>query len=181
MPTTPLILQTINALDREAFVAELGFLFEGSPWIADETWPARPFAGVDELHRALCATMDAAPIERKVALIRAHPDLAGRAAIVGELTPESTREQSSVGLDRLTPAEYADFTRLNEAYRDRFGFPFVICVREHTRASILANFAARLRNDRDQEIAAALDEIAKIARLRLLDLVRPATDGDQPR
>jgi OHCU decarboxylase len=147
-------------------------LFEGSPWIAAETWPARPFASMDQLHQALCATMERAPLDRKIALIQAHPDLAGRAAIAGELTPESTREQASARLDRLTPEEFSTFTRLNRAYRDTFGFPFVICVREHTRESILASFADRLQHAREQEIATALGEIAKIARLRLIDAVQ---------
>jgi OHCU decarboxylase len=171
MTTTPMALAAVNALDQEGFVNALGFLFEGSPWIAAETWPARPFASLDLLHQALCATMERAPIERKIALIQAHPDLAGRAAIAGELTPESTREQASASLNRLTPDEFATFTRLNQAYRDRFGFPFVICVREHTRASILTSFAARLAHAREQEVATALGEIAKIARLRLFDAV----------
>ncbi len=165
MTTTPMTLAAINTLDQEAFVIALGFLFEGSPWITAETWLARPFASLDQLHQALCATMERAPIERKIALIQAHPDLAGRAAIAGELTPESTREQASASLNRLTPEEFATFTRLNHAYR--------ICVREHTRASILASFADRLEHAREQEIATALGEIAKIARLRLLDAVRP--------
>ncbi|MFL5803926.1 MAG: 2-oxo-4-hydroxy-4-carboxy-5-ureidoimidazoline decarboxylase [Roseiflexaceae bacterium] len=166
-------LAAINTLDQEAFAIALGFLFEGSPWITVETWLARPFASLDQLHQALCATMERAPIERKIALIQAHPDLAGRAATAGELTPESTREQASASLNRLTPEEFATFTRLNQAYRDTFGFPFVICVREQTRASILASFADRLEHAREQEIATALGEIAKIARLRLLDAVRP--------
>jgi 2-oxo-4-hydroxy-4-carboxy-5-ureidoimidazoline decarboxylase len=172
MATTPLALAIVNALDQKAFIATLGPLFEGSPWIAADTWPARPFADREALHRALCATMRAAPIERKVALIRAHPDLAGKAAIAGELTPESTREQSSAGLNRLSPQEFAAFTRLNQAYSETFGFPFVICVREQTKDSILASFTARLQNPRDQEIETALGEIAKIAWLRLLDIVR---------
>jgi len=171
MATTPMALAVVNALDQDAFVAVLGALFEGSPWIAAETWLSRPFASHNALHHALCATMYAAPPERKVALIRAHPDLAGKAAIAGELTPESTSEQSSVGLDRLSPEEFARFTRLNQAYLDTFGFPFVICVRENTKDSILASFAARLQYPRDQEIETALGEIAKIARLRLLDIV----------
>jgi 2-oxo-4-hydroxy-4-carboxy-5-ureidoimidazoline decarboxylase len=170
--TTPMTLAAVNALDQGGFVAALGFLFEGSPWIAAETWPARPFASLDQLHQALCATMECAPIARKIALIRAHPDLAGRAAITGELTPESTREQASASLNRLTPEEFATFTRLNQAYRATFGFPFVICVREHTRESILASFAARLGHAREQEVATALGEIAKIAWLRLCDAVR---------
>ena len=167
-----LTLHDVNALDREQFAGRLGFLFEGSPWIAAQTWDARPFASLDALHAALCETVARAPAERRLALIRAHPDLAGRAAVAGELGPESSREQSSAGLDRLTPEEFAAFTRLNQAYRDRFEFPFVICAREHDRRSILAQFEARLRNERDAEIAAALGEIGKIARLRLMDVVQ---------
>jgi OHCU decarboxylase len=172
MSTTPITLAEANDLSRDAFVAALGPLFEGSPWIAEATWPARPFASVGQLHQALCATMYAAPIERQVALIQAHPDLAGKAAITGELTAESTREQVSAGLNRLTPEQFATFTRLNRAYREKFGFPFVICAREHSAASILEHFATRLEYPRDQEIATALGEIAKIAHLRLLDAVR---------
>jgi len=111
--------------------------------------------------------------ERQVALIQAHPDLAGKAAIAGELTAESAHEQSSAGLSRLAPEEFATFTRLNHAYRERFGFPFVICAREHNATSILEHFAARLEHTRTQEIDTALGEIAKIARLRLLDVVQP--------
>ncbi|HEX5690075.1 MAG TPA: 2-oxo-4-hydroxy-4-carboxy-5-ureidoimidazoline decarboxylase [Roseiflexaceae bacterium] len=171
MPS-PITLAAANALDRDAFVAHFGPLFEGSPWIAAETWPARPFASVDALHQALCATMYGAPEPRKIALIRAHPDLAGKAAVAGELTAESTREQASAGLNRLSPDEFATFTRLNKAYGDQFGFPFVICVREHTKTSILESFEVRLRNTHEQEIATALGEIAKIARLRLLDAAK---------
>jgi len=172
MPSEPLTLAQVNALDRAGFVARLGFLFEGSPWIAEQTWPNRPFADLDDLHRALCGTMYAAPIDRQIALIRAHPDLAGKAAIAGDLTPESAREQSSAGLSQLAPGEFARFTQLNQAYRDRFGFPFIICAREHTKTSILDSFVLRLENAREQEIRAALGEIAKIARLRLLDIVK---------
>jgi 2-oxo-4-hydroxy-4-carboxy-5-ureidoimidazoline decarboxylase len=172
MPTTPISLATINTFGRDEFVAALGALFESSSWIVAETWSSRPFASHDALHQALCATMYAAPIDRKLALIRAHPDLAGKAAIAGELTPESASEQSSAGLNRLSLEEFATFTRLNQAYGEQFGFPFVICVREHTKDSILANFSIRLQHPRDQEVETALGEIAKIARLRLLDAVR---------
>jgi OHCU decarboxylase len=161
----------INALDRDAFVAALGSLFEGSPWIAAETWPARPFSDLDQLHAALCRVMYAAPPERQVALIRAHPDLVGKAALAGTLTAESTREQAAAGLDRLTPEEIAAFSRYNQAYKEKFGFPFVICARENKKDSILAGFERRLGNTREQEISAALDEIAKIGKLRLLDAV----------
>ena len=170
-------LEEINGLDRDGFVAALGLLFEGSPWIAAETWPARPFAGVTDLHEALCRTMREAPLERQVALIRAHPDLVGRAALAGTLSPESTQEQASAGLDHLSPDEVATFARLNAAYRDRFGFPFVICARENKKESILAGFGARRGNTREREIATALDEIAKIAHFRLLDIVEPDRRG----
>ena len=159
-----------DALDRDAFVERYGSLFEHSPWVARDAWERRPFEDRDDLYGALCAAMYAAPRERQLALIRAHPDLAGRAAVEGTLTEDSRREQSSAGLDRLTPAEYETFTRTNAAYRERFGFPFVVCAREHDKASILATAEARLQHDPEQEVRTALDEIAKIARLRLQDL-----------
>jgi OHCU decarboxylase len=155
--------------DRDAFVARYGPLFEHSPWIAEEAWEDGPFDSPDALHAAMVAVVARAPDERRLALIRAHPDLAGRAAIAGELTADSTREQASAGLDRLTPDEYAELTAVNTAYRDRFGFPFVICAREHDKASILAAARDRLANEEDTEVEVALGEIAKIARLRLED------------
>jgi urate oxidase len=172
-----LTLHAINALDEEQFTTQLGPLFEGSPWIARETWPARPFASLAALHGSLIATVHGSAAERKLALIRAHPDLAGRAAIDQELTPESTREQASVGLDRLAPEEFARFTRLNSAYAERFGFPFVICVREHDKHGILAAFERRLVNEPDAEVETALAEIGKIAWLRLCDLAADETSA----
>ncbi|HEV2655057.1 MAG TPA: 2-oxo-4-hydroxy-4-carboxy-5-ureidoimidazoline decarboxylase [Ktedonobacteraceae bacterium] len=170
--TTQLPLREINALDQERFVSALGSLFEGSPWIVRQTWQARPFQNLAQLHEALCSVMYHAPVEQQVALIQAHPDLVGRAALAGTLTPESTHEQASVGLNRLSAEEIATFTRLNQTYRDRFGFPFVICVRENKKESILAGFAARLHNSRQREIEVALGEIAKICWFRLCDLAR---------
>lgn len=177
MTNVRMTISEINALDPDEFVARLGFLFEGSPWIAAETWTARPFASVKQLHRALCDVMYRAPLEEQLALIRAHPDLVGRAALAGTLTPQSTGEQAAAGLDRLTPDEIATFTRLNASYRDRFGFPFVICVRENKKESILAGFDARLTNSREQEVATALGEIAKIANLRLRDVASTDEPG----
>ena len=162
-------MQAINELDQTAFVERFGPLFEHSPWVAEAAWRDRPFAGREELYEALVAAMYAAPMERKLALIRAHPDLAGKAAIEGSLTDSSTREQASAGLDRLTPDEYDAFTSTNTAYRERFGFPFVVCAREHTKESILRVASERLANTQDEEIRVALEEIAKIARLRLED------------
>jgi OHCU decarboxylase len=162
-------LRDLNTAEQDAFVAAIGFVFEGSPWIAAQVWADRPFVSVDALHRAMCAVVLAAPRASQLDLIRAHPDLAGKAAIAGALTAESRQEQSSVGLDRLSAAEFATFTTLNTAYRDRFGFPFIICVREQSKQSILAAFRARLPHTAEEEIATALAEIATIARLRLAD------------
>lgn len=162
----------INALDRAAFVAALGHLFEHSPWVAERTWPQRPFRDAAQLHAALSATMRAAAKEDQLALIRAHPDLAGRLARQNQLTAESTREQASAGLNRLSDAELAEFQRNNTAYVARFGFPFIICARLNNRATILAAMKSRLNNSADAEFATALDEIEKIARLRLDDLLK---------
>ena len=165
----PHSLAALNSCDREAFVAALGHVFEHSPWVADGAFGRRPFTGAEGLHKALCETMFGAPAERKLALVRSHPDLAGRLARAGELTASSAREQAAAGLDRLDAAETAEIERLNGAYKARFGFPFVICARENTKESILAALAARRANDRTTEIATALAEIAKIARLRIED------------
>ena len=146
-------------------------MFEASPWIAREAWEARPFGSVDALHAAMVWVVEHSPRAARLELIRAHPDLAGKAAIAGALTPESTREQAAAGLDRLTPAQYERITTLTAAYRERFGFPFVVCAREHTADSIIATAAARLEARPDEEEQTALSEIAKIARLRLDDLV----------
>jgi OHCU decarboxylase len=166
-------------LGREAFVARFGGVFEDSPWIADAAYDTRPWADADALHAAMVAVVDAAPQQARLALIRAHPDLAGKAAIAGALTPESTREQAAAGLDRLTPQQHADVLALTAAYRERFSFPFVVCAREHTPDTIIAAARARLDHDTDVEERTALAEIAKIAALRLDDLVadEPRTSG----
>jgi 2-oxo-4-hydroxy-4-carboxy-5-ureidoimidazoline decarboxylase len=165
-------LDRLNTLDQSDFVAALGGIFEGPAWIVTEVWQSRPFSDVDALYAALCHVMYAASIERKVALIQAHPDLVGRAARTGTLGPASTAEQAAAGLNGLTTEEIATFERLNAEYQRRFGFPFVICARENKKESILTGFAARMHNTRDQEISTALDEIAKICRLRLLDTIQ---------
>src|SRR4051812_22622235 len=149
-------------MDRDEFARTLGHLFEGSPWIARAAWDACPFASVDDLHGALCSIMYSAPEEQQLALIRAHPDLAGNAALAGTLSRESTGEQAAAGLGSLTPDELARFTELNESYRDRYGFPFVICARDNRKESILRGFEERLPHSPDEEIATALGEIAKI-------------------
>src|SRR5947209_7755038 len=146
MKSEHLTLQRINALDQESFVTALGSLFEGSPWIVRQAWHTRPFISLTDLHQALCTVMYQAPVEQQLALIQAHPDLVGRAALAGTLTPESTSEQASAGLDRLSPEEVAIFTQLNQTYDDRFGFPFVICARDNKKESILTGFAKRQHN-----------------------------------
>jgi 2-oxo-4-hydroxy-4-carboxy-5-ureidoimidazoline decarboxylase len=165
-------LEALNALSVDGFVAAVGFAFEDSPWIARRAAERRPFASRDALHAAMVGVVGAAGTVQQVALIAAHPDLAGRVAREGRLTPASRDEQAGAGLDRLSPQETARFESANARYRERFGFPFVICVREHDKASILAALETRATHDRPTEIAAALAEIAKIARLRLEDAVQ---------
>ena len=154
----------------QAFVARYGAIFERAPWVARAAFAEGPFAGVDELHAAMVAAVRAAPRERRLELIRAHPELAGREAQAGELTEASAGEQAAAGLDRLSAQEAERWSALNRAYRERFGFPLVVCVREHTKDSILAWGEERLAHEADEEIEVALGEIAKIARLRLEEL-----------
>ena len=173
----------ISNLDRDAFVARLGFLFEGSPWIVAETWTSRPWRSVQDLHASLAASVAAAGSERQISLIRAHPDLVGRAALAGTLTRESTAEQRAAGLDpgALTPDEIAAFQELNAQYQERFGFPFVICARDHHKDGILAALRQRVQHERPAEIAAALREIERIAWWRLQDVVTDEEDAvDHP-
>jgi 2-oxo-4-hydroxy-4-carboxy-5-ureidoimidazoline decarboxylase len=164
-------LLELNLADRASFVAALGHLFEHSPWVAEETWTLRPFPSAGALYAALCATMRDASRERQLALIRAHPDLAGRLAQQKQLTAESTREQASAGLNQLTDAELTEFTRQNDAYKARFGFPFIICARLNAKAAILSAMQTRSENTPEAEFATALGEIEKIARLRLQDVL----------
>lgn len=166
-------LPQLNSLSRDEFVRIVGPVFEHSPWIAEATWPMRPFASVEKLHRALCHTVTEASEAQQLALIRAHPDLVGKLALAGQLTKESTGEQASAGLGNLTPEEVALFQQNNAAYKDKFGFPFVICARLNKKEAILNGFKVRLQNSREQEIQAALAEIFKIAELRLRDLTQP--------
>ncbi|HEY7077793.1 MAG TPA: 2-oxo-4-hydroxy-4-carboxy-5-ureidoimidazoline decarboxylase, partial [Solirubrobacteraceae bacterium] len=155
------------AFDRSTFMARFGALYEHSPWVAEEAWRRAPFASAEELQAAFEAAIAGAPAERKLALLRAHPELAGREAEAGELTDASAREQGRAGLDRLTAGELATLRALNSEYRERFGFPFIVCVGEHTVESLLAAGAARLNHPPARERDVALHEVVKIARLRL--------------
>lgn len=174
-------LNDLNACTRDAFVAAVGDIFEHAPWVAEAAFAARPFATVAALHEAMLRAVREAPNERQLGFIRGHPELGSKVARAGGLTEASKAEQGSLGLDRLSDEEFARFERLNKAYRDKFAFPFIICVRRHTRDSILTQFERRLANDMDAERARALDEIGLITRLRLVGKVdgpgKPKTDG----
>lgn len=162
-----LAIQTLSSLDHATFVAMLEGVFEHSPWVAERAWAQRPFADLPELELALINSMLSATAAEQLALIRAHPELAGRAAIAGELTAESTREQAGARLDACTPAEFARLQTLNASYTTRFGFPFILAVRGLSRAEIIACFAQRSANSPEDEFSEALRQIARIASLRL--------------
>lgn len=175
--TEKLTLDAVAALDAAAYVETFGDLFEHSPWVAERTAAARPFASLTEMHDIMMGAVEAAEEEEKLALLRAHPDLAGRAAIAGDLTDASTSEQASAGLDALTPEEMEHFTELNTAYSMRFGFPFIMAVKGADKARILAGFEGRLGNTAEEEKQRALTEVGKIAWMRLLDRVAHAGTG----
>jgi 2-oxo-4-hydroxy-4-carboxy-5-ureidoimidazoline decarboxylase len=164
-------LSDLNACSSDDFVTALANIFEYSPWIAEQAASARPFAGVTQLFAAMKAAVDDAAPELRLALIKAHPDLANKTQRAAGLTAESNAEQNSVGLDRLSDAEYEAFERVNNAYREKFGFPYIVCVRRHTKDSILRDFERRLPNDVTTEVATSIAEISRIAALRVDQLV----------
>ncbi|MGN6506483.1 MAG: 2-oxo-4-hydroxy-4-carboxy-5-ureidoimidazoline decarboxylase [Tepidisphaeraceae bacterium] len=164
-------LDELNALPHDEFVTRIGPVFEHSPWIADRT--RGPFVSVDDLHARLCDTVRRASEAEQLSLIRAHPDLVGKLAREGRLTRESTAEQAAAGLQGLSTQEVHLFETCNAAYREKFGFPFVICARENKKDAILAAFPVRLEHEPAEEVRTALAEIFKIARLRLIDLIPP--------
>jgi 2-oxo-4-hydroxy-4-carboxy-5-ureidoimidazoline decarboxylase len=174
-------LEQLNRAARPEFVRALGDVYESSPWVAERAVAARPFATVSALVQSMADAVAAASGDEQLALVRAHPDLAGKAARAGKLTHASTAEQAGLGLDRLSDTEYDRFEKLNRAYKDRFGFPFVICVRRQTRDAILDAFDRRLANDTGTELKTALAEIDLIALLRIAQLVEgpgmARTDG----
>lgn len=162
----------LNEMPGAQFRAELAGLWEHSPWVVEQVEGARPFESRESLACAMWDAVRSAPEDRQLALLRAHPDLAGKLARAGGLTRESTNEQASLGLDRLDDTEYDAFTAMNAAYRERFGFPFIICARDNTKASVRLAFESRLRHARGEEIQIALDEVRKIAEYRLRDRVK---------
>lgn len=162
---------------RRAFVERYGGIYEHSPWVAERAFPkAAGVSDAERLSALFAGEVERAPEDAKLKLIRGHPDLAGRAAVAGQLGKESGNEQASAGIDQCTPEEFSRFQKLNRRYRQRFGFPFVMAVRGSNRAAILAGFEERLENDRATEFTRALAEIHKIARLRL-DAMEQEDDG----
>jgi 2-oxo-4-hydroxy-4-carboxy-5-ureidoimidazoline decarboxylase len=166
-----LTIADLNSYSRDEFVAALANIFEHSPWIAEQVAAQRPFAGINVLFAAMKAAVERSPTEPQLALIKAHPDLADKTQRAAGLTAESSAEQHSVGLDRLSDAEYDAFERVNNAYRGKFGFPYIVCVRRHTKDSILRDFERRLPNDVAAEMRRSIEEICRIAALRLDQLV----------
>jgi len=160
-------LETLNAADRKTFMQAVGEVMELTPWVAEETFAKRPFASIAALYQTMTDAVRNAPPERRRELIDGHPDLAGKAAREGNLTADSAAEQAAAGLDKLSEQEFADFHRLNDSYRKKFAMPFIICVRRHGKQSILREFERRLKNDAAAEQRTALNEIFRIAALRL--------------
>jgi 2-oxo-4-hydroxy-4-carboxy-5-ureidoimidazoline decarboxylase len=165
-------LDELNTMSPADFTARLGAIFEHSPWVAERAAGRRPFASALQLHQAMADVVRSASDDERLRLIRAHPELAGKAAVRGELTDESTREQKGAGLDQCSPEEFERMQDLNRRYNEKFGFPFVIAVKGHDRHSILQHFARRLENAREVEAAECIEQIIRIGGFRLADAVR---------
>jgi 2-oxo-4-hydroxy-4-carboxy-5-ureidoimidazoline decarboxylase len=161
----------LNVMDQGEFISACDGSFENSSWIAERAWKSRPFASVGDLHEKMTNVVAQSSTEEKLSLVRAHPDLVGKLARDGKLTRESSDEQAAAGLAKLSADEIAAFERFNAQYREKFGFPFVICARQNRKVAILDAFPRRLANSRETELAAALAEVFKIAQLRLADAV----------
>jgi 2-oxo-4-hydroxy-4-carboxy-5-ureidoimidazoline decarboxylase len=167
-----LTLAEVNALSLDGFVSQLGGVFEHSPWVARRAWSKRPFASVHALHQAMLTAVTEASREEQLALVRAHPELAGAEAKEGTLTVDSSSEQSRLGFTRLSPQELATMSRLNREYREKHGFPCIVALRLHAdRASVMAEMARRVGNDSASELHNVLEQIAHITRGRLAKLV----------
>ena len=167
----PIPLAKLNAMRPAEFIAAFGGVFEHSPWVAERALARGPFADVAALHAAMVDAVRRASRAEQLALLRAHPELAGREAQAGTLTADSTSEQRGAGLDALSREEMERIERLNRAYRERFGFPFIIAVRRHSKAGIFAEFERRLGNDPEAELRECLEQVYVITRLRLDALV----------
>lgn len=163
----------INGMDRAAFVQKFGGIFEKSPWVAEQAWDRKPFASVDDMHAAMVNVVKSAPLPSQLALLQSHPDLAGKEAQAGAMTASSVSEQASAGLNALSKAEIAQISDYNAAYRKKFGFPFIIAVRMHTKEGIFFDFSRRLQNDTQTEYANDLQNVYAITLLRLNTMLAP--------
>ena len=172
MPNTNYHIEQINQMDESTFVSALGAIYEHSPWVARGAWSSRPFASLQILHTAMDAAMRKADRPQQMKLIRGHPELAGRLARAGQVTHASRVEQAQAGLAELSESLLERIVRLNAGYQAKFGFPFIICARVNSVATILEAMEQRLENDAEAEFANALCEISKIARLRLMDIIK---------
>jgi 2-oxo-4-hydroxy-4-carboxy-5-ureidoimidazoline decarboxylase len=171
MSAERLPLSQLNEMHRSAFVSQIGWVYENSAWVAESAWEYRPFSTIDDLHMAMERVVHSATPQKQLALIQAHPDLAGRLASVSEMTIASRREQADAGLNQLTATEAEQMARNNALYREKFGFPFILCARLNNFGTIREAFAKRLENSHTKEIDVALEEISKIGRLRLADAI----------
>jgi 2-oxo-4-hydroxy-4-carboxy-5-ureidoimidazoline decarboxylase len=160
-------LAELNRLDERAFIATLGGIYEHSPWVANGAARARPFGSIDQLAEKMAEVVASAGEERQLALLRAHPELAGKAMVRNELTADSTGEQAGAGLNACSAAEFARLTELNARYIEKFGFPFILAVKGYDRAGVIAEFARRVERDRAKEFRECLRQVDRIARLRL--------------
>jgi len=160
-------IEDINALDRDAFVDKLGWIFEHSPWVAERAWGRRPFVSIDALHAAMMAEVDSATQEEQLALLQAHPDLGQRA----KLSAASAQEQAGAGLDVLRPGDQERLRSMNASYRQKFGYPFLYAVKGHGGEDILVALVVRMENDPEEEFHIAVFEVARIARFRLEEVI----------
>jgi 2-oxo-4-hydroxy-4-carboxy-5-ureidoimidazoline decarboxylase len=160
-------ISELNNLDRTVFITSIGWIFEQSPWVAERAWQDKPFESILDLHRALIRAVESATVDEQLALIRAHPDLGSRA----RMTSASTREQAGAGLNTLTPEEFARLQSLNSEYRGRFGFPFLFAVKGSTKYDVLEALEERLKASKDEEFLVALEQVYRIARFRLEEVI----------
>ena len=164
-------MSSINAMDQATFVAKFGGIFEKSPWVAENAWSSKPFGSVDDMHAKMVAVAKFAPLPKQLALLQAHPDLAGKEAQAGAMTASSVAEQASAGLNALSKAEMTQISDYNAAYKEKFGFPFIIAVRMHSKEGIFFDFVQRLKNDTQTEYANDLQNVYAITRLRLAKML----------
>lgn len=164
-------IERLSTLDRETFLAAVGAVFEHSPWVMERAWEKRPFATRAALIAVLGEVLETAERELQLSLINAHPELAGKAAVRGELTADSAREQAGAGLTACSPEEFAEIRRLNAAYREKFGWPFIVAVKGLSRQDIIGAMERRLGRSPDEEFSAALAQILRIGSFRLCELV----------